>query len=292
MLSPAKINLGLEVFHRREKDGYHYLAGIFIPISFGDDIAFSWAEENSITTENLLPPGQRDNFEQVSERGDIKKNLLWKVLAAAEKLLPKSIHIHLIKRIPTGAGLGGGSSNAGMLLKFIRDDSDVDPKKLFKIAVEHGADIPFFLTDHPMLVCGIGDNLQPIKIGSGFGVLSIPYVMISTKMAYQALKRALQTVNPPKSWSVLNTKIRQALMNSEWNKILDLKNDFEEVVFNRYPELETIKKNFYKNGANYASLSGSGSALYALVKSKNEQEELLERMRSDCPDQVFESFHF
>ena len=80
MLCPAKINLGLKIYHRRPSDGFHYLGGLFIPISFGDEMELSLSDEDCIVTENLLPDYCRADFEAVSERGDITRNLLWKLL--------------------------------------------------------------------------------------------------------------------------------------------------------------------------------------------------------------------
>ncbi len=300
MLSPAKINLGLEVTHRRGTDGYHCLNSIFVPISFGDEITFAPAQANRITTVNELPSGKREGFEAVSERGDIRGNLLWKILQACEPEMSGGVHVHLIKRIPTGAGLGGGSSNAGKLLDYVAKRHALSSDRALAIAVEHGADIPFFLKNEPMLVGGIGEVMEPIQVGPAWGVVCIPPIAVETGGAYAALKRPLQEGYSLKSWSLLDEVIRRAVRDSDWNKARVLRNDFEEIVFARHPELAHLKSFFLEHGAAYASLSGSGSAVYALIDSSRSSEsvpasnaeELSLLASREFPEYVFAPFRF
>ena len=295
MLSPAKINLGLEVLHRRQSDGYHLINSIFIPISYGDDLEISHdyeAGQHILTTENLLPEARRRDFEKVSERGDLSGNLIWKILVDASEFLGGArIKIHMTKRLPTGAGLGGGSSNAGLTLSYIRDRLGASPETIFRLALKHGADIPFFLHSAPMVVRGIGELMEEIDVGPGLGVLATPPVMVNTALAYQDLKRPLQEDLPQKSWSLLDGGIRQALVRSDWSKLHVLTNDFEKVVFARYPKLDAVKAAFLRHGAAYASLSGSGSAVYGLLSAnqgKEGQALLLEQMRASFTDAGYE----
>jgi len=283
LFSPAKINLGLEVHHRRPEDGYHYLSSIFIPISFGDKIEFELSNENSLTSINHLPDASYHDFEAVTERGDFSKNLLYKVLKTLEKYIQKGVSIHLEKKIPSGAGLGGGSSNAAQLLKFLQKQFNIEENIIFETARKLGADIPFFLQDSPMLVTGIGDRFQKISLGSAWGVLTIPDIQVSTPNAYRALKRTLHPDHPPKNLSGLSETVLEALKHSRWEMAGNLVNDFEKVVFNQYPEFRGVKDLMLENGAQYSSLSGSGSAIYCLFKENNLQKTILEKLNSQFP---------
>ena len=99
--------------------------------------------------------------------------------------------------MPTGAGLGGGSSDAGTLLRYLGQNFSIEKETLFQLALKSGADIPFFLQNKTRLVGGIGDILENIEVGAGLGVLCCPGVMANTQIAYQDLNRPLQTGNPP-----------------------------------------------------------------------------------------------
>ncbi len=296
--SPAKINLGLRIHHRRQSDGYHYLSSIFIPISFADELSIrrlAAGESALLTTENLLPAFRRDDFERVTERGDVTKNLLYKAMKAVEAATG-SLHVHLIKRIPSGAGLGGGSSNAGVFLKWagrtsLNPPGDSTPSTL-ELARSLGADVPFFLQEKPALVFGTGDIMEEIRIGQGEGVLCVPPVVVPTGPAYAALKRALHTAPFPKTLPGLSEEVQRALRESDWERVRGLENDFESVVFHQFPELGRVKDSFYDCGAAYASLSGSGSALFAFARQGMKVPDLADRMGSLFPQCLFIPFTF
>jgi 4-diphosphocytidyl-2-C-methyl-D-erythritol kinase len=290
MLSPAKINLGLEIHHRRIEDGYHYLSSLFVPISFGDEIRFERSDKHSLHTTNLLTGLAYARFEAVSERGDPRGNLLWRVLMTLEGQIPTGISIHLTKRVPAGAGLGGGSSNAGLLLRYLAGEFSLPESILFGTAIRCGSDIPFFIKERPMLVTGTGDRMEPIEIGDGFGILALSDLFVSTPEAYASLKRTLQTAPPPKTVSSLTNEVRRALRLSDWSAIGVLTNDFEEALFPVHPELRRIKEAFLENGAPYASMSGSGSAIFALVESEDRQKRVAGIMRETFPRSVFQLF--
>lgn len=292
--SPAKINLGLRIHHRRPADGYHYLSSIFIPISFADELTITPLPAGSamrLITENLLPPSRRDDFERVSERGDVTKNLVWKAMAALEPGTGP-LHVHLVKRIPSGAGLGGGSSNAGSLLKWVIRTSVIPRSAAEGLARSLGADVSFFLHDGPALVFGTGDIIEETRIGKGEGVLCIPPVVVPTGPAYAALKRALHPAPFPKTLPGLSEEVQRALRESDWERVRGLENDFESVVFHQFPELGRVKDSFYDCGAAYASLSGSGSALFAFARQGMKIPDLADRMGSLFPQCIFTPFTF
>ncbi len=308
--SPAKINLGLKITGRRASDGYHLLESVFVPISFGDDIIVEETDAAPsnpgfrITTENLLNGPNRDDFEKVSERGDISKNLVYRAMerillleekesgTERQKTRPGNFHIHIKKRIPTGGGLGGGSSNAGTILGFMQNRLGCSLEPVQKIALTLGADVPFFLKGKPAAVSGIGDIMEAISIGPGQGILCLPDFSSSTEEAYDALNYPLQPGPDAKNVFLLTGDIRQALAGSVWFRVRGLKNDFEEVLFRKYPVLETVKSAFYRFGAAYSSMTGSGSALFALLEGRGELETLCEKMRREFPRFYFLTFFF
>ncbi len=292
-LSPVKINLGLEVHHRRPSDGYHYISSIFIPITFGDRLSFKVSDAESIVTHNRLSGQAFIEFEKVSERGDFTKNLLSKTIQNFKPYLGDTfISIELEKIVPPGSGIGGGSSNAGMLIRFLINNFDIPKKTAHEIAASLGADIPFFLQEGAALVYGTGEFMKKIEIGPGYGVLCLPGIHVNTKVAYSKLKRPLQPDAPPETLSSMSGQVSDALKSSHWDLVSALSNDFEKPVFEMHPELGRLKESFYDEGASYCSLSGSGSAVYALVPSKMEQRRVLERMAARNPDYQFEPFQF
>ncbi|MCB1307390.1 MAG: 4-(cytidine 5'-diphospho)-2-C-methyl-D-erythritol kinase [Leptospiraceae bacterium] len=293
--SPAKINLGLQVHHRRAADGYHFLTSIFVPISFHDTLTITPGPASGtdrFTSTNHLIGDQFDQFEAVSERGDPSRNLIWRALEFTRPLRQAGLHVHLEKRIPAGGGLGGGSSNAGVLLRYIGQTVGVPTQTLQTLAVRLGADVPFFLTGRPALVYGIGELQEDISIGPGYGVLCIPPQSIITAVAYSHMKRTLQGAPPPKSLSGLTAGVRAALTHSEWKQIGAIRNDFEGPVFEMFPFLGELKSAFYECGADYASLSGSGSTMYALVKDEEKQKLFLEQVQRRFSELPFRTFRF
>ncbi|MEQ9362798.1 MAG: hypothetical protein RIF32_01065 [Leptospirales bacterium] len=308
--------------HRRPADGYHYISSIFLPIDFGDtltvtEVPGSPAESDRLTTGNELPDAIRADFEAVSERaqpgqhqsneiagdrspptkgrtspGGGAGNLVWQALEATRHLRATALHAHLIKRVPTGGGLGGGSSDAGTLLAWIRDRFGLPQADLLPLAAKLGADVPFFLHGEAALIHGTGDIIEDISVGRGFGVLCFPMLKINTGIAYSHLKRTLQPAPPPRILSGLRTDTRAALAKSDWNAVRDLENDFEAPVFAMHASLESVKQAFFDHGASFASLSGSGSSLYGLVADQKEQRRVLERMQKQFSDFRFEPFQF
>jgi 4-diphosphocytidyl-2-C-methyl-D-erythritol kinase len=317
VLCPAKINLGLQIHHRRPADGYHYLSSIFIPIDFGDTLVISDlpGDLDRLSTINELPPEIRADFEAVSERAPAlatdfvgtpaqpprtdepavivpTANLVWRALAATRHLRDRALQVELTKRVPTGGGLGGGSSDAGTLLAYIRDRWEPDRDVLLPIAAALGADVPFFLHGQPALLHGTGDISEALEIGPGMGVLCFPLLKIETGIAYSRLKRTLQPGPPPRILSGLRRDVRDAVARSEWRAVRELVNDFEQPVFAMYPALGQVKESFLSSGAVFASMSGSGSSLYGLTTTRAEQEQLLKDMQAQFPRYRFQPFQW
>jgi len=259
----AKINLGLNILSKRA-DGYHELETIFYPIGLRDGLEFI---ENKKDTIQFSRSGLPLNI-------GTEENIVVKAfrLLATDHSLP-GLDIHLHKVIPFGAGLGGGSSDAAFLLKGLNEycELGLTIDQLKGYAIKLGADCSFFLENKPSYACGIGEKLQTIdfSLKGLYLVLVKPLFGVGTKEAYSGIKPAIPNA------SLLNS-IR--LSPDKWQECIV--NDFEPSVFQRYPEIAEIKSKLLNLGAFYASMSGSGSSVFGLFKSKPQITK--EDFRADC----------
>ncbi len=245
----CKINLGLNIISKRD-DNFHNLETVFFPLSFYDIV-------------EILP--SKDNFTHLKVTGfaaaDPSDNLCIKAfnLLKKEWSLPE-VDIHLHKAIPSGAGLGGGSADASIILRLIdkKFSLNVPLKKLQEYALELGSDCPFFLINNPCLATGRGEQLEQIELSlSGYKVLLIhPCIHINTGEAFKE-------INP----SLPQKKIKEIIQQPVPTWKGELINDFEKPVFKKYPGIKKIKDELYANGAVYASLSGSGSTVYGIFNN-------------------------
>jgi 4-diphosphocytidyl-2-C-methyl-D-erythritol kinase len=295
MLCPAKINLGLKVLFKRP-DNYHEIESIFLKLNWGDDIEFAPNDLGIIRlfSKNQLLPAKQPLFEEVSERGDFSKNILFKTFEKSKKLKAdlRGVDVHLTKRIPPGGGLGGGSSNSASLLIYLFRDFPELMDRVVKMSSEIGADVPFFLRVGHAHVSGIGEILQDVKIASGNGILGIPTVSINTKESYLSLKKPLQTDWGQKSWSLLDKDSSLALERGDWSKLQEkFENDFEKYAFSVYPKLKALKEDLYEQGSSFASMTGTGSCVYGFVEGF-EISNILNRMSVKYPDHYFIQFSF
>ena len=251
----AKINLGLFVTSKRS-DGYHNLETIFVPIKDFCDVlevlTNTDTAEDRFTNSGLLIDGKPEN------------NLCLKALRLMREhadIPPLNIHLHKI--IPFGAGLGGGSADAAFMLTLLNEQykAGLSNDKLESLASHIGADCAVFIRNQTVLAKGIGNEFEPIEeFLSGLHLLLvIPPVHVPTALAYKNIT--------PKKLETPLKKLIQTPIN-RWEKYIY--NDFEKTVFSNYPEIEDIKKTLYKNGALYASMSGSGSSVYGIFKEKTE----------------------
>lgn len=252
LFSNAKINLGLHVLNKRE-DGFHNIESVFYPIALYDIIEFNVTNEKKDfifkNTGLIINSKPEDNL-------CIKAYLLLK-----ENFNIPSLDIHIHKIIPFGAGLGGGSSNAAFMLKGLNEQFklNIREEELIELADSLGSDCGFFIQNKPSLVTGKGEIMNPMNINlSDFEIVLVhPSIHVDTKTAYNNIK--------PKE----NHKPVDGIIMSElslWKN--QLTNDFEKPVFARFPEIKKIKTKLYENGAVYASMSGSGSSVYGIFKSK------------------------
>ncbi len=203
-------------------------------------------------------------------------NLIMKAIWAMIPYLPIDLgaKIHLVKRIPAGAGLGGGSSNAATILKWLNLKAKLGENDLAEIAIKLGADIPFFLKGGTQYAKGIGDELSPIDIPKDWcAVLVFPGLHISTPWAYEQLKNSL------------TAKPKKAIIPSQLEKDFDwrfFENDFDLAIIPSYPEIGKIKEHLYKEGAFYAGLSGSGSTVFGICESCAIAKKILQAFERAC----------
>ena len=255
----AKINLGLNIVSKRE-DGYHNLETVFYPIPLYDALEIKYMDEKfpSDTACDLKVTGNVVDCDE-------QKNLVVKAyhILAADYQLPR-IHTHLYKHIPSQAGLGGGSSDAAFMIRLLdeRFRLNIGNPEMERYAARLGADCAFFIEAEPAYAEGIGDVLMPADGPDGnlqgyYLCVVKPDVAVSTKEAYSA-------ITPKKPAKSCRDIVRQPI--ETWKE--ELVNDFEEPIFKMHPELEAIKQKLYDQGAAYASMSGSGSALYGIFKEE------------------------
>lgn len=248
----AKINLGLNITEKRP-DGYHNLETIFYPIPVEDALEV-----------NVLNEGNekfRLHQAGLEIEGAAENNLVVKAYKLLdEKFGLPSVDIHLYKHIPSGAGLGGGSADAAFMLKLLNErfSLQLSDDELEEYAARLGADCAFFISNRPTYAEGIGNIFSPVSLSlKGYQIWLVkPDVFVSTRDAFSQIK-------PHRPEMSLKEIVK--LPVEEWKGCMV--NDFEESVFPQFPAIGEIKEEMYRQGAVYASMSGSGSSVYGLFKA-------------------------
>ena len=241
----AKINIGLRVLHKR-RDGFHELESIFYPVGVKDVLEIIESKELKFSSSGIAIPGNESD------------NLCLKAyeLIRRDFDLPP-VHIQLHKHIPIGAGLGGGSADASFLIRLVNHKFklEMDSVKMESIASELGSDCAFFIRNVPSYARGRGEVLDPIELDLGNYnlVLVMPQVHVSTADAFRGI------IPGEPSHNLLDL-IRKPV--EDWKDLI--LNDFEGSVLKKYPQIQTIKSALYDAGAVYASMSGSGAAVYGI----------------------------
>jgi 4-diphosphocytidyl-2-C-methyl-D-erythritol kinase len=245
----AKINIGLNVVEKRP-DGFHNIESIFYPVlELFDVLEVIVSDELKFTSSGISIPGKNQD------------NLCLKayhLIKADFDVAP--VHIHLHKVIPIGAGLGGGSADAAFTLKVLNQlfGLKLTDEQLIDYARKLGSDCAFFIKNQPVYAFGKGDEFEPIALDlSKFDIkIEYPNIHVGTAEAYAG-------VHPKKS--VTSVKEIIQLPISEWKN--ELKNDFEDSIFPNHPQIKVLKEEFYSEGALYASMTGSGSAVFGVFEN-------------------------
>jgi 4-diphosphocytidyl-2-C-methyl-D-erythritol kinase len=246
----AKINIGLNVVKRRE-DGFHNIESIFYPVlDVFDVLEIIESDELVFTSTGISIPGSIDS------------NLCVKAyqLIKADYDIP-FVKIHLHKVIPIGAGLGGGSADAAFMLKALNElfNLEIPSEQLINYSRKLGSDCAFFIENKTVYAFNKGDEFQAIDFDISLFDIKIEYpnIHIGTKEAYNG-------ISPHEP----NQKIKELIKGSivKWKETVF--NDFEASVFPKYPEIKIVKQKMYDDGAVFASMTGSGSAVFGLFEKK------------------------
>ncbi len=287
--APAKINLFLRVVGRRA-DGYHELDSVFVPVSLCDQVRVEIRVASRAAPDTSIALRcDRDDLPMGA------KNLAWR---AADAFLrefggaarPSHVTIDLRKEIPAGAGLGGGSSDAGAVLRMMAALCRVDdPSRLSRVALGLGADVPFFLSPHVAHVGGVGERISPLGLfppGARapvwqtplWMVIAAPPVEVSTAEVFQALR--------PAQWSgPAPAEHLRAIAAGEIAPAM-LQNDLAAVAMARHPEIAQLKSALEAAGA-AAAMSGSGGAVFGIFASAEAAAQAAAEMRPALPQTRF-----
>ena len=248
--APAKINIGLNIVSKRA-DGFHNIETIFYPISLFDNILFEKADSDSFSCNN-------------TSLGKERNNLIIKAKEVLEEEFRTKFPLKIVleKNIPIGAGMGGGSSDAASALHSINIlyDLNLSKEQLNNYALRLGSDVPFFLDPRPSFASGRGEILNVLDFTIDFPILIVnPGIHISTKWAFDNIK-------PRDPYLHLNHIFQQKIIFANLQDIIT--NDFEEVVFYKYPEIAQIKNDLLSRGALVSMLTGSGSTVFGIFDNE------------------------
>ena len=248
----AKINLGLYVTHKRA-DGYHNIETVFYPVAINDVLEIIPAKTSGLHQTGLPVTGADTD------------NLVWKACRLLAKHFPdkvSALDIYLHKVIPMGAGMGGGSADGAFMLRLLNNycKLQLTDQQLANFALQLGSDCPFFIYKMPGFASGRGEQLSAIPLD-----LSAYSIQLVCPKVHVATGAAFQMITP--QGATFDLRQLHTIPVSEWKE--KISNDFEAHVFEAHPALTAIKRQLYDQGAIYASMSGSGSAIYGIFpKSK------------------------
>jgi len=247
----CKINLGLQIIRKRV-DGYHDLESVFYPVMLRDVIEVVDAGAFEFNPSGSPVPDDHENNSCVKA---------YRLLQRKFPHLP-AVKMYLYKNIPTGAGLGGGSSDGAFMLSLLNKKFDLEltEDELRDLSLQIGSDCPFFISNKPSFVSGRGEVIQdfPLDLSNYSFVIVHPGIHINTAWAFSKIRPTIHVKS-----------IRQIVTYPVENWKDELINDFEIPVLHEHPLLERIKLTLYKAGALYASMSGSGSSFYGIFKKNH-----------------------
>ncbi len=265
----AKINLFLDILSKRP-DGYHDIGTLFQMIDLHDDLSYQPAPSAVIELTYNAPQDY-----------PVESDLVYRAARAlqAKHAPQKGAHLHLVKRLPLGAGLGGGSADAAAALRLLNRawELHLPSEELCNIGAALGADIPFLVLGGSALASGIGDKLvpiRPISLGKLHLVVATPHCHVPTKAAYAGI-----TPSGSERWATFQSDLQQN--NSIQLDAFPLFNKFEESVLPQYSPIVELKNHFLQSGAISALLSGSGASVFGFFESLNLARDFLQK-KSHC----------
>jgi 4-diphosphocytidyl-2-C-methyl-D-erythritol kinase len=261
----AKINLGLQVLYLRN-DNYHEINSLFLKICLADEIIIEPSKELIVHCNPELNIVQENNIAYKTAK------LIQKSFECKSKGAKITIH----KNIPLGGGLGGGSSNSAIVMMALNDFWDIKASvsQLQTLSLNLGSDVPFFFGDTSAIAKGRGEILEYIDFSPSYHLLLIfPGINIDTSWAYGNMNKDTYSAKPIdyKKFFSENQNVPQL-----WKKFI--KNDFEKIVFNKYPILNEIKSVLHECGSVYSSMTGSGSTIYGFFERLAQIEEAKKKL--------------
>lgn len=262
--SPCKINLFLDIKSKRE-DGYHFIESLFHTIDLFDIIKIEESKEFKISTSGKYK--LNDN-----EEDNIVAKIFYHFKNQME--LKKNYKINIEKNIPTGAGLGGGSSNAATMIKFFLEELNIKPdNELIESFSKFGADIPFFIKGGLSWVSGIGEKIESFNFTLPYKIILIyPNINVSTKLAYS--KFTENDFNKSDIFYIKNLLEKNGRIN--FNDLYShIYNIFEKNVFNIEPKIKEYKEKAENEIKRKICMSGSGSSLFALYNQNDKNENII-----------------
>ena len=252
----CKINLGLHILQKRT-DGFHDLETVFYPVALQDAL--------EIVQNSSPDPDIQFTISGLTIDAVPQQNICVKAYRSLKKDFPElpSVKMHLHKVIPSGAGLGGGSSDGAFTLSSLNKKFNLGltEEQLIGYALQLGSDCPFFIKNKPCYATGRGEKLEETELNLG----NYKIVLINPKIHIPTGK-AFSKISPLSQRTSIKELIQKPI--EQWKAVL--KNDFEEVVFAEHIEIKQIKEKLYQQGAVYASMSGSGSSVYGLFEKNIE----------------------
>ena len=269
--SYAKLNLGLFILGVRD-DGFHEIETILQQIDLNDEIEVKLTDSSKIEFSCDHPDLQEANSNLCVRAANVLKQTTG---------IQKGAQIYLSKTIPMGAGLGGGSSNAAVVLLCLNKlwGLNLSAQELQAIASQLGSDIPFFILGGTAVATGRGNLLRPAKLtGEPTIVVVFPKISVSTKWAYKQVNLSLTI----REKNIILPHFND-INYSNADFVKSLKNEFEEIVFTEYPLLEQIKKQINQSKAIYTSMSGSGSAIFGIFEQEEDALEVKRFFQNEYP---------
>jgi 4-diphosphocytidyl-2-C-methyl-D-erythritol kinase len=261
----AKINLGLLITGKRP-DGYHTLETVFAPVNWYDIIEFTDSDLISMSCTNIDLPVDENNL-------CIKAARSLQQFAGTRK----GVSMKLQKQVPFGAGLGGGSSDAATVLRVLNDLWQVNASsvELHALAVKLGADVPYFLAMKGLAYArGIGDDLDDLGLTLPYYIMTVfPEEHIATVWAYKNFYPRFDRELPD-----LKKLVSELCVSGKKDVLPAFENDFEPAVFDHFMAVRQVKLTLLEAGSIFASLSGSGSAVFGLFEQKAQAQEAMRRM--------------
>lgn len=280
--SPAKLNLYLKVLRKR-KDGYHDIISLFERIDLSDTISLKRRRANRIKI--------------ISASGEIPKdktNLAWRAAGLLQRKfkIKQGVEIKITKRIPVGAGLGGGSGNAATVLMGLNRlwNLNLSKAKLAALAKEIGSDVAFFIHDCPFALAeGRGERIKPLKTLNQiklWHVLAVPRVNVSTPFIYQQWDKAKKVglTSPESDVKILTSALRKNALSLVGKALF---NSLEEVTTRLYPALNSVKGDLAGLGLKAIRMTGSGPAIFGICSSRKEAVSISRQLAQNRSLRVF-----